>query len=78
MQGRVRFHDARTTAAQQAADKAIGVLADRAQGLGGLIVIDRSGQIGVSFNTPRMARAWVENDQIIARVERDALNRLTI
>jgi len=58
--------------AQSAADKAIGVLADRAHGLGGLIVIDRSGQIGVSFNTPRMARAWVENDQIIARVERDA------
>ena len=58
--------------AQGAADKAIGVLADRAQGLGGLIVIDRSGQIGVSFNTPRMARAWVENDQIIARVERAA------
>ena len=58
--------------AQGAADKAIGVLADRAQGLGGLIVIDRSGQIGVSFNTPRMARAWLENDQIIARVERAA------
>lgn len=58
--------------AQRAAAKAIGLLADRAQGLGGLIVIDRSGQIGVSFNTPRMARAWVENDQIIARVERDA------
>ncbi|HTP11467.1 MAG TPA: isoaspartyl peptidase/L-asparaginase [Anaerolineae bacterium] len=57
---------------QQAAEKAIGVLADRAQGLGGLIVIDHSGQIGVSFNTPRMARAWIENDQIIARVDRDA------
>jgi beta-aspartyl-peptidase (threonine type) len=58
--------------AQQAAAKAIGVLADRAQGLGGLIVIDRSGQIGVSFNTPRMARAWIENEQVIARVESDS------
>ncbi len=58
--------------AQQAVEKAIGVLADRAQGLGGLIVIDRFGQIGVSFNTPRMARAWIENDQVIARVDRDA------
>jgi beta-aspartyl-peptidase (threonine type) len=57
--------------AQRAADKAIGVLADRALGLGGLIVIDRFGQIGVSFNTPRMARAWIYEDQIIARVERD-------
>ncbi len=57
--------------AQAAAEKAIGVLAQRAQGLGGLIVIDRSGRIGVSFNTPRMARAWVENDQIMARVDRN-------
>jgi beta-aspartyl-peptidase (threonine type) len=56
--------------AQEAAEKALDVLADRARGLGGLIVIDRSGQIGVSFNTPRMARAWVENDQIVARVDR--------
>ena len=55
--------------AQQAAEKAIGVLADRAQGLGGLILIDRAGQIGVSFNTPRMARAWVEHDQIVARID---------
>jgi beta-aspartyl-peptidase (threonine type) len=55
--------------AQRAAERAIGVLADRAQGLGGLIVIDRSGQIGVSFNTPRMARAWIENDQVVAHVE---------
>jgi len=59
-------------AAQAAADKAIKVLAKRAHGLGGLIVIDRSGQIGVSFNTPRMARAWVARDQIIARIDRDA------
>ena len=58
--------------AQQAAEKAIGVLADRVQGLGGLIVIDRSGQIGIAFNTPRMARAWIENDHVITRVERDA------
>jgi beta-aspartyl-peptidase (threonine type) len=57
--------------AQQAAAQAIGVLADRAQGLGGLILIDRAGHIGVSFNTPRMARAWMESDQIIARVDRD-------
>ena len=55
--------------AQAAAEKAIGVLADRAQGLGGLIVIDRFSQIGMSFNTPRMARAWIENGEIVARVE---------
>jgi beta-aspartyl-peptidase (threonine type) len=55
--------------AQSAAEKAIGVLADRVQGLGGLIVIDRSGQIGVSFNTPRMARAWIEHGEVVAQVE---------
>jgi beta-aspartyl-peptidase (threonine type) len=56
-------------AAQAAAERAIGMLADRAQGLGGLIVIDRSGQIGVAFNTPRMARAWLKNGFICATVE---------
>lgn len=56
--------------AQEAAEKAIGVLADRAQGLGGVILIDRNGQIGVAFNTPRMARAWVENGKISARVDK--------
>jgi beta-aspartyl-peptidase (threonine type) len=59
--------------AQTATDKAIGVLADRVQGLGGLILIDRAGQIGVSFNTPRMARAWAENDQISAQIERKGI-----
>jgi beta-aspartyl-peptidase (threonine type) len=54
--------------AQAAAEKAIGVLADRAQGLGGVIVIDRAGKIGLAFNTPRMAHAWIENDQVFARV----------
>jgi L-asparaginase / beta-aspartyl-peptidase len=56
--------------AQAAAEKAIGVLADRAQGLGGVIVIDRAGKIGLAFNTPRMAHAWIEDDQVIARIAR--------
>jgi L-asparaginase / beta-aspartyl-peptidase len=56
--------------AQSAAEKAIGVLADRAQGLGGVIVIDRTGKIGLAFNTPRMAHAWIENDEVIARIDR--------
>lgn len=56
--------------AQVAAEKAIGVLADRAQGLGGVIVIDRAGKIGLAFNTPRMAHAWIENDQVIAKIAR--------
>jgi beta-aspartyl-peptidase (threonine type) len=56
--------------AQVAAEKAIRVLADRTQGLGGVIVIDRSGQIGLSFNTPRMAHAWIEHDDVIAKIAR--------
>ncbi len=56
--------------AQSAADKAIGLLAERAQGLGGLIVIDRIGQIGCAYNTPKMARAWIENGQAIAKVDK--------
>lgn len=56
--------------AQSAAEKAIGVLADRAQGLGGLILIDHLGQIGIAFNTPRMARAWIENGEVVARIDR--------
>jgi beta-aspartyl-peptidase (threonine type) len=56
--------------AQSATEKAIGVLADRAQGLGGLIMIDHAGQIGQAFNTPRMARAWIENGQVIAKVDK--------
>jgi beta-aspartyl-peptidase (threonine type) len=56
--------------AQSAAEDVIGQLADRAQGLGGVILIDRAGQIGVAFNTPRMARAWVEQGVVVARVDR--------
>jgi L-asparaginase / beta-aspartyl-peptidase len=56
--------------AQSAADKAIEVLTDRAHGVGGLIVIDRSGNIGCAYNTPKMARAWIENDRVVAKVER--------
>lgn len=55
--------------AQSAAEKSIGVLADRVQGLGGVIVIDQQGRIGQAFNTPRMARAWIEAGQVIAKVD---------
>src|SRR5512135_802382 len=55
--------------AQAAAEKAIELLAQRAAGAGGLIVIDRLGNIGCAYNTPKMARAWVENGQVIAKVD---------
>jgi beta-aspartyl-peptidase (threonine type) len=53
--------------AQAAADAVIKKLAERINGLGGIIVIDTQGNIGHAFNTPRMARAWVTADgQIVA------------
>ncbi len=48
--------------AQQAADAIIKRLAERVDGLGGIILVDKQGNIGHAFNTPRMARAWVTAD----------------
>ena len=45
--------------AQQAADAAIAVLAERTTGEGGLIVLDRMGRIGVAHNTTYIAHARV-------------------
>lgn len=46
--------------AQAAADAAISDLADRVDGSGGIICLDAQGRIGLSHNTPHMARAWVD------------------
>jgi L-asparaginase / beta-aspartyl-peptidase len=46
-------------APQSAADACVKLLADRAQGTGGLILLDRDGHPGFAFNTPRMAYAYV-------------------
>lgn len=43
---------------QQAAEQAIDLLSRRVGGLGGLILLDQSGRVGLAFNTPRMAYAW--------------------
>ncbi len=43
--------------AQRAAEKAISVLEKRFLGYGGVIVVTKEGEYGVSYNTPRMARA---------------------
>ncbi|MDE3089750.1 MAG: isoaspartyl peptidase/L-asparaginase [Chloroflexota bacterium] len=44
----------------QAARAAIEYLARRVGGTGGIILADRRGRIGFSFNTPRMARAFID------------------
>lgn len=45
-----------------AAQRAIDVLAQRVGGLGGCILLDRQGQVGWAFNTPRMAYAYRTDD----------------
>lgn len=45
-----------------AAQKAVSVMAQRVAGKGGIILIDRHGRVGFSFNTPRMAYAFHQGD----------------
>lgn len=47
---------------QQVADSCIQLLAKRTKGTGGLILLDREGNPGASFNTPRMAYGYVKQD----------------
>ena len=49
-------------AAFRAAQKSIEILATRAQGTGGLILLDRTGRVGFAHNTPRMAYGYVAPD----------------
>jgi len=48
--------------AQNACDAAIRLLAERVNGLGGLITIDAKGQVGVAFNTAAMPYALAVRD----------------
>jgi len=47
---------------EKAANEGIKVLARKAEGYGGVIALTRGGEIGVSFNTPRMARAYISSE----------------
>jgi beta-aspartyl-peptidase (threonine type) len=47
------------TAAPDAATWAIAHLQQKVGGLGGIIVLDREGRIGLAYNTPRMAHAYM-------------------
>lgn len=50
---------ARGDTAREAAEAAIAVLSARASGTGGLIVVDRKGDIGFAWNSQSMARAYM-------------------
>jgi beta-aspartyl-peptidase (threonine type) len=61
---------ARGMSAQKAADAAIAVLAERTAGAGGVIVLDRSGRVGIAHNTPYIAHAIVTTDgEILTGIE---------
>jgi L-asparaginase / beta-aspartyl-peptidase len=44
---------------QLAADDGIKTLVRRTEGFGGVIAMNNAGQIGIAYNTPRMARAYI-------------------
>jgi beta-aspartyl-peptidase (threonine type) len=52
--------------AQRAAEKSVRILAERAKGTGGLILLDRAGRVGFAHNTPRMAYGYVGADGLFA------------
>jgi beta-aspartyl-peptidase (threonine type) len=46
--------------AQKAAEESIRRLERKINGRGGVIVLDKKGNIGISYNTPKMARAYMK------------------
>ncbi len=48
--------------AQEAAEKAVKHLEKRVGGYGGVIVVDSKGNIGLAYNTPRMAYAYIDGE----------------
>jgi L-asparaginase / beta-aspartyl-peptidase len=51
--------------AQGAAVKGISLLQQKADGYGGVIVMNSKGAIGVAYNTPRMARAYMNSEMTV-------------
>jgi beta-aspartyl-peptidase (threonine type) len=51
-----------TSSADLAAREAVHLLAKRTHATGGLILLDRHGNPGFAFNTPRMAYGFVATD----------------
>jgi beta-aspartyl-peptidase (threonine type) len=54
--------------AQAAAEAALAVFGEKFRGEGGLIVLDRHGQVGIAHNTPFMPVAWLRGAEIVAQV----------
>jgi isoaspartyl peptidase/L-asparaginase-like protein (Ntn-hydrolase superfamily) len=54
--------------AQAAAQQALDIFTRGFSGVGGLILIDRQGGIGIAHNTPFMPVAYVLGEQIVAQI----------
>ena len=48
--------------AQKAAEEGVKMLERKIKGRGGVIVLDKKGSIGISYNTPKMARAYMTEE----------------
>jgi beta-aspartyl-peptidase (threonine type) len=47
---------------QAAAEKGIDIVRRKADGYGGVIVLNHQGRVGIAYNTPRMARAYMTTE----------------
>jgi len=62
LRGHAHEHFCGTSTADLAAREAIHLFAKRTRATGGLILLDRHGNPGFAFNTPRMAYGFVAPD----------------
>jgi len=46
--------------AQKAAEESVKMLEKKINGRGGVIVLDKKGDVGIFYNTPKMARAYIK------------------
>lgn len=49
-------------AVQEAAAQAVQLLGDKVEGRGGIIMVDRNGDVGHAYSTPAMAHAYLTDD----------------
>jgi isoaspartyl peptidase/L-asparaginase-like protein (Ntn-hydrolase superfamily) len=56
------YSQAKTECAMAAARASVDLLARRTHATGGLILLDREGNSGWAFNTPRMSYGYVQSD----------------
>ncbi|HEV2662115.1 MAG TPA: isoaspartyl peptidase/L-asparaginase [Ktedonobacteraceae bacterium] len=59
----------RGAAAREAAQQAIAFLGEKAQGNGGLILLDRRGEVGVAWNSEHMVHAYITSNQAMQEPE---------